>query len=87
MRMKKINGFLCMFLIAAISFICSPSIITAETVANADEGAKTPSGVKSVDEKIVIPPQYNCDPKMLIPGDPKIDPKFLIENFKSRQRD
>jgi len=78
--MKMYKFLLCVLLITILSAIYPPtkSIAKSNDSINKPDTAKRSS--KTIDEKMLVRPKYNCDPKMLIPGNTNIDPGFLIKN-------
>ncbi len=78
--MKKVKILLSVFTLTTITSVFLPSICVAE-ISNETNSFKQTGINKTIDEKLFIFPNYNCDPKMLIPGNPDIDLKFLVKQL------
>lgn len=79
--MKKIKFLLSVSII--ITCIYLPSICIAKAPYGTYRFDKS-SINQTVEDKMHIKPNYNCDPKMLIPANPDIDPKFLVKSLPSK---
>lgn len=76
--MKKVKLFVFLFILAIVSFICTPQESIAQTNTGLNKyGKENMAG--TCDDKMLIAPKHNCDPKMLISGRPGIDPGFLLK--------
>lgn len=89
--MKRIVKLFFVVLLVVIVFGYSPLESTAITlneseeanaVIMADQKESTETNVeKAIDEKMIIRPNFNCDPGILITDVPDIDPHFLLKDF------
>lgn len=89
--MKRFFKLFFVVLLVVIVFGCSPLESTATTLNGTEEvnaiiranqkECTEANDEKAIDEKIIICPEYNCDPGILITNVPDIDPHILLEDL------
>lgn len=90
--MKIVKNSFFVILLVIIVFGYSPLESTAITLneaemlnktiqSNPKESIPEINDTKVVDGKMVIQPQYNCDPRIMITNVPDIDPHILLEEL------